>query len=292
MGKISIAKKIYRNILRITPTKLALYMIYFRGYKKILNLKNPETFGEKIQWLKLYGGLEELTEYVDKYEVRKYISKTIGDKYLNELYGVYDNVNDIDFSKLPSKFVLKSTNGSGTVLICDDINTFDVPKAKKIMKSWLKDEYYKEKKEFQYKNIKNRIIVEKYLEDSSGALIDYKFYCFNGKVKYYAIFYDRYTSKSIDVYSVEKGKLPNVKVCNIQNSNYEITDKTPINNMIDLAEKLSKKFSFVRVDFYCIKNKPIFGELTFTDGAGSDPWSPIDFDKEIAKEIELKKVIL
>lgn len=292
MSKVNLPTKIYRGILRILPTKPALYLIYFRGYKKILDLKNPKTWGEKIQWLKLYGGLEELSPYVDKYEVRNYVKNTIGEEYLNELIGVYDDVESIDFNKLPNKFVLKSTNGSGTVLICNNKENFDITKAKKVMKRWLKDKnYYKEKKEFQYKNIKNRIIIEKYLQNKNNSLTDYKFYCFNGKVEYYAIFYDRYTNKSIDIYDKNNNKIKDAKVCNIPNSNYEIEDYQIIEKMKELSEKLSKIFSCVRVDFYCIDDKPIFGELTFTDGAGSDPWNPMNLDLEFGSYILLKKIL-
>lgn len=292
MNDINVAKKVYRKLLRVLPTKIALYIIYFRGYKKILNLSNPQTWGEKIQWLKIYGGLENLSDYVDKYKVRDYVKDTIGETYLNELYGVYDSIDEINFDVLPNKFVLKSTNGSGTVLVCKDIDSFDLKKAKHEMKKWLNDDYCKEKKEPQYKNVKNRIIIEKYLEDESGSLTDYKFYCFNGKVKYYAVFYDRYTNKSIDVYSSDNERLDNVKGCNIQNSDYIISNFENINTMIKLSEKLGQIFTCVRVDFYCIQNKPVFGELTFTDGAGSDPWNPIKFDLEIASNISLSKVLL
>lgn len=289
--KISIPKKVYRKVLRILPMKPALYLIFFRGYKKFLNLKHPKYFGEKIQWLKLYGELETLFPYVDKYEVRNYIKNTIGEQYLNELYGIYDSPEEINFDDLPDKFVIKCTNGSGTVIVVDDKNNFDIDKAIQEMKVWLIDQYHKEKKELQYKYIKNRIIIEKYLEDTSGSLIDYKFYCFDGKAKYFAVFYDRYKNKSIDVYSMERGKLKEVKVCDIQNSDNHEVDKHAIDKMVSLSEELSKKFSFVRVDFYCVNNNPIFGELTFTDGAGSDPFSPLEFDMEIANSIQLKKVL-
>lgn len=269
----------------------ALYLIYFRGYKKILNLKKPETWGEKIQWLKLNGHLEELANYVDKYEVRKYISDTIGDEYLNKLYGIYDNVDDIDFSVLPKKFVIKSTNGSGTVLICRDKKSFDIVNAKREMKKWLNDKFYKEKKELQYKNVKNRIIIEEYLEDESGSLTDYKFYCFDGTPVYYGIFYDRYIDKKIDFYDKFGKKLDGVNTCHIQNSNKVEPFDDRIKNMLKLSKKLSKIFTEVRVDFYFVNNKIYFGELTFTDGAGSDPWYPDEFDKKIASYIKLENVL-
>lgn len=290
MSKVNLPTKIYRGILRILPTKPALYLIYFRGYKKILDLKNPKTYGEKIQWLKIYGGLEELSPYVDKYDVRSFIEKSIGSEYLNKLYGVYDDVESINFDKLPNKFVLKSTNGSGAVLICKDKKSFNIKKAKKIMKKWLKDNYYKEKKEPQYKNIRNRIIIEKYMEDDSGSLTDYKFYCFNGKVYCYGIFYDRFENKRIDFYDKSGNKLKSVKTGNVPNSNKIEKYDQKLKKMIDLAEKLSSSFTMVRVDFYYYNNKIIFGELTFTDGAGSDPWTPKKFDYEIGSKIDLKNI--
>lgn len=113
---MGIAKDLYRSVLRVLPEKPALYLIYFRGYQKILNLKNPQYFGEKIQWLKLYGHLDELSDYVDKYTVREFVAETVGDKYLNQLYGVYDYPDEIDYKKLPKRFVLKCTNGSATII--------------------------------------------------------------------------------------------------------------------------------------------------------------------------------
>lgn len=284
-------KKIYRGVLRILPTKPALYLIYFRGYKKKLNLKNPKQFGEKIQWLKLYGHLEDLSKYADKYEVRKFVEKTIGKKYLNELYGIYDNVEKIDFNKLPNQFVLKCTNGSGAVIICNDKKIFNITNAKKEMNKWLKSNYYKEKKEFQYKNIKNRIIIEKYLEDNSGSLTDYKIYCFDGQPLLYGVFYDRYSDKSIDFYDVKGNKLKNVNTCHIKNSNKIEKFDSSMKEMMKLASDLSKPFQFVRVDFYKVNNRIIFGELTFTDGAGSDPFFPLEFDRKVANHIKMGRVL-
>ena len=290
MQKISVIKKIYRNILRILPKKIALYVIYFRGYKKLLNLKKPRYWGEKIQWLKLNGKLEEVTPFVDKYEVRSYIEDKIGNNYLNELYGVYNSVEEIEIEKLPNKFVLKNTNGSGAIIICKDKANFDLEQAQRIMKKWLKDNYYKEKKEPQYKNIKNRIIIEKYLEDNTGSLTDYKFYCFDGKVQYYGIFYDRFSDETADFYNNKGEKLYNVKTGGVKNSNKIEKFDERIKEMIKLSEKLSAKFTHVRVDFYYVNSKIVFGELTFTDGAGSDMWTPIKFDLEIADKMKLEKV--
>lgn len=288
-----ILKNVYRKILKIMPTKMALYLIYFRGYKKILNLKNPKYYGEKIQWLKLYGGLESLSEYVDKYEVRNYIKKTIGEKYLFNIYGVFEKVDDIDFSKLPEKFVLKCTNGSQAVLICKDKKNFDIEKSKKIMKKWLKEDFYKIKKEFQYKNVKNRILIEEYMEDESGGLKDYKFYCYNGEPKFFTIYSDRFNNMTVNTFDINGNYL---KDCNKLGKKHKSDDKIlppkQLPELIKLSKDLSKKFSFVRVDFYIVKEKIYFGELTFTEGAGSDAIYPIEiYDIKFAEEIELKEIL-
>ena len=289
---MKLAKKIYIGLLTILPTKLALYLIYFRGYKKFLHLKKPKYWGEKIQWIKLNGGLEELGKFVDKYEVRNYVEKTIGEKYLNKVYGIYDSPDEIDFEKLPNRFVIKCTNGSGMIIICKNKNEFGIEKAKKEMNSWLKSNFYKTKKEFQYKNVKNRILIEEYLEDKTESLTDYKFYCFNGKVFCYGVFYDRFVNKAIDFYDKNGNKLEGLKTGGVKNSKKIEPYDDRIKKMINLSEKLSKLFTIVRVDFYYTNNKIYFGELTFTDGAGSDAWTPLEFDLEISKKIELKKVLI
>ena len=288
---MGIAKKLYRSVLRILPDKPALYLIYFRGYQKILNLKNPKYFGEKIQWLKLYGHLDELSSYVDKYEVRSFVEKTVGEKYLNELYGVYNHPNEIDYEKLPQKFVLKCTNGSGAVIICKDKDKFNKAEATKIMKKWLKDDFYRMKKEPQYKGIKNRIIAEEYLEDESGALRDYKFYCYDGEPLYYGIFTGRYTDKTIDMYDMKGKKLEGITNANVKNSNYLMKQGNNFQEVVDIVKKLAKPFQFVRVDLYIVNERIYFGELTFTDGAGSEPFNPDSFDLEMAKRIKLGNVL-
>lgn len=288
---MGIAKDLYRSVLRILPDKPALYLIYFRGYQKKLNLKNPQYFGEKIQWLKLYGHLEELSNYVDKYEVRKFVSKTVGDKYLNQLYGVYDSPDEIDYNNLPQKFVLKCTNGSGAVLICKDKDNLNKSEATRTMNKWLKDDFYKMKKEPQYKNIKNRIIAEEYLEDESGALRDYKFYCYDGEPLYYGVFTDRYTDETVDMYDMNGNKLEGVLNGGVKNSNFVLSQGDNFSEMVDVVKKLAKQFQFVRVDLYMANNNIYFGELTFTDGAGSDPFTPRSFDLEMAKRIKLGRVL-
>lgn len=289
-------KRLYRSLLRKLPDKPAIYLIYFRGYRRILNLKNPKYYGEKIQWLKLYGHLEEVADYVDKYKVRRFVEQTIGEQYLNGLYGVYDTPEEIDYDALPERFVLKCTNGSGHVLIVKDKAKMDVAKANKEMHAWLKDDFYKMKKEPQYKPIQNRIIAVEYLE---GALREYKFWCFDGEPYFYEVV--NYTSlqkdvdkktleETIDVYDMT-GKKLQVTNANIKNSSYVTPQPDNFEELTGLVKKLAKPFQFVRVDFYVEAERLYFGELTFTDGAGSDPFYPTSFDLEIAEKIKLGKVL-
>lgn len=289
------AKEIYRSVLRILPTKPALYLIYFRGYKKLLNLRNPKYYGEKIQWLKLYGGLEELGDFVDKYEVRKYVAEKIGEEYLIPVIGVYDSVAEVDFDSLPEKFVLKCTNGSQSVLICKDKASFDVDFAKKEMQKWLDDNFYKMKKEPQYKNVRNRILIEKYMEDDSGELRDYKFYCFEGKPLWYAIFSGRFSDKTVDSYTIDGTFLPDCKNGGpkVKSSKNPLPRLKNLDEFVQLCEKLAEPFSAVRVDFYMINGRIYFGELTFTDGAGSEPILPLDiYDVAFADRLPLCKVYM
>lgn len=285
-------KEIYRFILRILPDKIAIYLIYFRGYRKILNLRNPQYFGEKIQWLKLYGQLEKLSIYVDKYEVRKFVSETIGNQYLNTLYGVYNNPEDIDFSKLPNEFVLKSTNGSGYNIIVRDKSLLDIEKTIKMMNRWMKDDFSKMKKEPQYKFVKNRIIVEEYLEDDTGELRDYKFYCYNGEPYYYCVLSNRFSNKTLDIYDISGCKLEGITNGGFKNSSEIIVPPPNFQELVAIVKKLSEKFQFVRVDFYIANDRFYFGELTFTDGAGAEAFSPLEFDLEMAKRIKLGKVLV
>lgn len=283
-------KKLYRSILRKLPDKPAVYLIFFRGYHRILNLKNPKYYGEKIQWLKLYGNLEEVADYVDKYKVRDFVGRTIGEQYLNDLYGVYDTPEEIDYDALPDRFVLKCTNGSGSVMIVPDKSKLDRAKADRVMRGWLKDEFYKMKKEPQYKPIQNRIIAEGYLEDESGALRDYKFWCFDGEPACFGIFSDRFTDETIDIYDMDGNKL-DVRGRGVKCSKDVLPLPQNFDELVSVVRKLAEPFQFVRVDFYIVNNHFYFGELTFTDGAGSDPFSPLSFDLEMAKKIRLGNVV-
>lgn len=288
------ATTLYRAILKILPMKPALYLMYFRGYRKILNLQSPKYYGEKIQWAKINGHIEDLSPFVDKYAVKEFVKKAIGEKYVVKTYGVYDSPDEIDFNALPQKFVVKCTNGTQAILICRDKNEFDIENAKKEMRKWLSSDFYKIKKEYQYKNVKNRILIEEYLEDDSGELRDYKFYCFSGEPYWYSIFQGRFSMKTIDMYTIDGDFLPDLK----NGSRHAVTSKgehpklTNIEEFKILARKLSQPFSYVRVDFYMVNGQIYFGELTFTDGAGSEPMFPIEkYDIQFGEKIPLTPIL-
>jgi len=279
----------YRGFLNWLPDTIYLKIIFRAMCGYSLDLKNPRTFNEKIQWLKLYGNLEKYTDLVDKYEVRKYIAATIGEEYLIPLIGVWDRVEDIDFAKLPEQFVLKCNHDSGSVVICKDKNNFDIEKAKKKLKKCLKRNFYCSLREPQYKNIKQRIICEKYMVDESGTeLKDYRIFCFNGMPK--IIFVDRsILDKSTNVrniYDIEWNYIP-VSVAYPTDPNMMIDKPNNLQEMLNLAKKMSKNIPHVRVDFYSINDKTYFGELTFTHAAGYQKFEPKKFALEMGNWLEL-----
>lgn len=262
---------------------------YKKQQGKELNLDNPVEFGEKLQWLKLYWHDPLARKCADKYLVREVIKNSIGEDYLNELIGVYERVEDIDYDSLPNKFVLKGTHGSGFNLICDDKETFDWAYAKTFMDRWLHKDYYLKNREWVYKDLKPRIICEKYLSEDNNetALIDYKFYCFNGEVKYCQVIRDRDEDETIDFYDLNWNKMPfnGLRDCPISKKDYP----KPINyeKMIELARQLAFDFPFVRVDFYNIEGRIIFGELTFFPSSGMGHFTPKEWNKKIGDLIEL-----
>lgn len=244
---------------------------------KRLNLKNPKTYNEKVQWLKLYDRNPKYTKLVDKYEVRKYIAKTIGEEYLIPLLGVWNKFEDIDFNKLPNQFVLKCTHDSGGVIICKDKRTFDREAARKKLNRYLKRNYYINTREWVYKDIKPRIVAEEYIVDESGAdLKDYKFMCYHGQPKTVDIISNRDSDPSSDMFDMNFKSLP---VINYYKNSEKIIDKPEgFDEMIRLCKKLSKDLIHVRCDFYNINGKVYFGEMTFYQCSGLEKYEPYKYD--------------
>lgn len=280
-------KYLYTKLLTIHSITPLLYADYFRSYKRILNLSNPDTFGAKIQWIKKYGQLERYKDLVDKYKVRKYVEKKIGKNYLINLYGVYNKPEEIDFDKLPNKFVLKCNHGSGEVIICTDKSRIDKELIKKKMNSWLEVDFYDITKEIQYKGIEKKIVCEEYLQDDSGSLRDYKIFCFNGEPKFIEIDSDRYTNHRMDFYDLNWNKME-LRKRKYKNSVNSIKEPNKLDEMLKVARILSEEFSFIRVDLYIVEENIYFGELTFTPANGTSQFYPIEKDLEISKFINLR----
>lgn len=276
-------------ISRIIPDKPYLKILY-KGYVgKKLNLDSPKSYNEKLQWLKLFDRDSKYTKLVDKYEVKKYVSSVIGNQYIIPTLGVWDSFDDIDFASLPDRFVLKCTHDSGGVVICKDKSTFDKVKAKRIIQSSLKKNFFYEGREWPYKNVKPRVIAEKYMEDpDSGELPDYKFFCFDGVVKALFIATDRQKKDEDTKFDFFDAEYNHLEFTN----GHPMAKETPakpkcFEEMKELAALLSKGIPQVRVDFYEVNGEVLFGELTFSHWSGLTPFVPEKWDNIFGSWINL-----
>jgi hypothetical protein len=271
------------------PDRMYCNYRYFKRHGKFIDFKNPKTFNEKIQWLKIYGNLQKYTNLVDKYEVRKHIAETIGEKYLIPLIGVWDKFEDIDFEKLPSQFVLKCTHDSASAVICMDKTVLNIKETQNKLNRCLKRNYYNGGREIQYKNIKPRIICEKYMVDESGfELKDYKIFCFSGVPKIIQVDFGRFINHKRNLYDIEWNYIP-AYIKYPTDPNLIIAKPKKLAEMLNLAKILSKNIPHVRVDFYLIHDEIYFGELTFTHGNGFEKFEPEEFALQMGNWIELPK---
>lgn len=267
--------------------KLYLKIFYRQIFNERLNLDNPQTFNEKLQWLKLYDRKPIYVIMVDKYEVKKYVSNIIGDEYIIPTLGIWDNFDDIEFDKLPEQFVLKCTHDSGGIVICKDKKNLNIKEAKRKIEKSLKRNYYYYTREWPYKNVKPRIIAEKFIsDDSKEELLDYKIMCFNGKAEYSFVCSERHSNGlKIDFYDLNWKKMPFKR--HYPNSDRKLEKPLNYNLMIELAERLSQNTTFLRVDFYEVNGKTYFGELTFFPGSGFEEFSPKEWDRKLGELIDL-----
>lgn len=260
-----------RNLLNWIPDKPFLKLIFKVRMGIKLNINNPATFNEKLQWLKLYNRKPEMTTMVDKYAVKEYITEKIGEEYVIPTLGVWDRFDEIDFSSLPDQFVLKCTHDSGGIVICRDKSKLDKFAAKKKIERSLKNNYYTKTKEWPYKNVKPRIIAEKFIEDETGGLVDYKFFCFDGVVDSVMICLDRHIGDPKFYFFDEDW---NLKRLNIRGkeapADFTVRKPDCIDEMFAIAKRLSVGHPFVRVDLYECSGKIYFGELTFYPDSGFD----------------------
>lgn len=274
---------------QLLPTKMYIKWMYKKKFGKSLDLHNPKTFNEKMQWLKIYDRKSEYTKMVDKYAVREYVSKKIGDEYLIPLLGVWEKFEDINFNELPDKFVLKCTHDSGGVMICKEKKYFDKNKAKLFFDKHLSNNYYYGTREYPYKNIKPKIIAEKYLEDEiiKQTPEDYKLMCFNGKVKCSFVCTERGSDNGLKVTFFDEywKKLPFSRM--YPASTQDIPKPINYDKMVELSEILASNIPFVRIDFYEVNNKLYFGEITFYPGSGLEEFTPVEWDYKLGELIKL-----
>lgn len=276
--------------LHIIGDEKYLKILYKLVFDKDLDLINPQTFNEKIQWLKINDRKEIYTKMVDKYEAKNYVADVIGKEYIIPTIGIYNKLSDIDLSKLPDKFVMKCTHDSGGLIICKDKKQLNFNKEKKKIAKSLKRNFYYSGREWPYKNVKPRIIVEKYMEESDKKeLKDYKLFCFNGIPQIVLVCSERYSSENM----CETWFDMNWNLIDVVESGHRIdtTISKPkkFKEMIALSKKLSKGIPFVRVDWYEIKGKLYFGELTFYPASGFEKFEPEEWNYKMGEMLELPK---
>lgn len=251
------------------------------------NLDNPKTFNEKLQWLKLNNENPLITKCADKYLVREYIKEKIGEEYLIPLLGVYNTPDEIDFDKLPNQFVMKVNWGSGQNIIVKDKSILDIKDANKKLTEWIKknSNHYYFSFEWSYKNIKPKIIIEKYIEEMSGSLLDYKFFCFNGIPTYVQIDVDRFTNHKRCFYDMNFIKQNFTTYYPLYTGNIDKPEN--FEAMIEFSKILSKNFPFARIDFYNLNGNIKFGEITFYHGNGMEPFTPAEWDYKLGDMLKL-----
>lgn len=263
---------------------------YVRVTGKELNLDNPQTFNEKIQWLKLYDSTPIKTRLTDKYLVRDWIKEKIGEEYLIPLLGVYDKFEDINFDKLPNQFVIKCNHGSGWNIIVKDKSMLDLEEVKFKLDRWMNENFaFQAGLELHYRDIKPKIIIEKYITNNGTALYDYKFWCFNGKVEYMQFRDDYSQDLKMVFYNMQWKKQDFFYDHSLYDKDLEKPDN--FDNMCQLAQKLCKDFAFVCVDLYRLNDGTIkFGEMTFTRSSGTGRWNNEKYNLMLGQKITLPKL--
>lgn len=275
-----------RELLNWIPDTMYLKMMYWSRFGKILDIAFPKTFNEKLQWIKINDRKPEYSIYADKYAVREYIAKEIGEKYLVPLIGFYNSVEEIKWNDLPNQFVMKCTHGSGANIICKDKNILNIKEAAEKLSKWLNRNWYWSGREWPYKNIKPRIICEKFLSDTNNTPDDYKVLCFNGRAKLIEVHRDRYGNHRQDFYDTSWEKT------RISQDEMPITDmicEKPqlLKEMLEMSEKLSKSIPHIRIDWYIVGSQLYFGEMTFFDGSGFCPFNNEDDDLMLGSWLDL-----
>lgn len=254
---------------------------YKRIFDRVLEFESPVTFNEKLQWLKLYDRKPEYTVMVDKYRVREYIADKIGEEYLIPLIGVWDSPYEIDFAALPEKFAMKCNHNSGLgMCICTDKAKLDVERVKKELRRGLKQDYYLSGREWPYKDVPRKIVAEQFMKSDAGGLTDYKIHCFNGEPRLILVCKDRFTPTGLteDFFS-EQWEHLDIRRPKHPNASQPIPQPEELEQMLSLAQDLSRNIPFLRVDFYIIEHRIYFSELTFFPASGFEKFVPEKWDR-------------
>lgn len=288
---------IIQNIGKMIPDKIWIQLKYRQWFGKWADLKNPKTYNEKLNWIKLYDRNPEYTIMVDKYEAKKWISDKIGNEYVIPILGgPWNSFDEIDFSSLPDQFVLKTTHDCGGVVVCKDKKKMDMKKTEEFLEKHLKNNYYLTGREWPYKNIKPRIFAESYMTDGltekgkKGQLTDYKFFCFDGVPKVMFIATDR-TDETVDTkfdfYDMKFNHLPIIQ----GHPNSKVLHDKPrsFEKMKEIAAQLSIGIPQIRVDFYEVDGRVYVGELTLFHYSGTVPFNPEKWDYIFGEWINLKR---
>lgn len=282
----------HRECLNWMSDELYLKIGYWIKFKRKLNLDNPQTYNEKLQWLKLYDRKPLYTQLVDKYEVKNIVAEKIGEEYIIPTLGVWNHFDEIDFDKLPNQFVLKCTHDSGGLIVVKDKSKLDKKAARKKIEYCLKHSFFWGMREWPYKNVKPRIIAEQYMEDTkTKELRDYKFFCFDGDVKALFIATERQKAgdeTKFDFFDAEYNHLPFTN--GHPNANTIPEKPVQFELMKQLAAKLSKGMPQVRLDFYEVDGKVYFGEVTYFHWSGLTPFVPEEWDYTFGSWIKLPKI--
>lgn len=274
------------------PDKEYVQMMYPLIMKKQINLENPKTFNEKIQWLKLYDHRPEYTMLVDKYKVREYIAENFGEQYLIPLLGEWDDPEEIDFAVLPEKFVLKCNHNSGLgMCICRDKSKLNIEKVRIELRKGLKEDFYLKGREWPYKNVPRKILCEKYMTDRDKTeLVDYKVHNFNGIPQFILVCSNRFSEDGLheDFYTIDWEKMP------VKRPEAPTTEeiKKPLNlqRMLEISKQISAGYPFMRTDFYEINGKLYFGEITLYPASGWDEFEPDEYDMIFGNMLTLPEI--
>ena len=274
--------------MRLCPDRLFIRLRWNANMPYRLNLRHPRTFNEKLQWIKLNDRNPLYTTLVDKYKVKQYVTERIGSEHVIPLLGAWDNVESIEWDKLPNQFVIKCSHDCGGMVICKDKSKLDIAEAKKKLEKRWKQNYYWQSREWPYKNVVPKVFAEAYKEDQFGELRDYKWFCFDGEPKAFFIASDRQKENEetkFDFFDTEFNHLPFVQ--GHPNSKEKLEKPIGFEKMKELAAKLSKGIPEVRVDFYDVDGKVYFGEFTFFHFGGMTRFVPNEWDATFGKWIKL-----